>query len=284
LRLTVSQSVSPCVKLILGLMTRYLLWFDSYGLVFVGRPLWREDGSVFYVCCWPLPVQSFSGPSPLGLATIFYCHLLGLPFRRLLLLAGSRWRYLPPLPHGFISRYKQISLYIASDRFPWETPSSHVDALLCCPATSCAVHREHSSYCCLFAGTCRCLAMCIWVKNIFVWALSFIFVYLFRHRLLLAKSCFIYRQLCLGFVLRFSSSITTVRCLNAYLLHLRSLRQAGAASPKLTFLSAVRYSNPQRSCLHLIVVVGFECSWDPESYAGGSVVTGMVTHAGQVKG
>jgi hypothetical protein len=28
-------------------MTRYLLLFDSYGLVIVWRPLWREDGSVF---------------------------------------------------------------------------------------------------------------------------------------------------------------------------------------------------------------------------------------------
>jgi hypothetical protein len=34
----------------------------------------------------------------------------------------------------------------------------------------------------------------------------------------------------------------------------------------------------------LIVVVGFECSRDPESYAGGSVATGRVTHAAQVKG
>jgi hypothetical protein len=54
-------------------MSRYLLLFDSYGLVFVGRFLWREDGSVFCVCCWPLPVQSFSGLSPWWLATIFYC-------------------------------------------------------------------------------------------------------------------------------------------------------------------------------------------------------------------
>jgi hypothetical protein len=52
LRLTVSQSVS---------------------LVFVGRPLWREDGSIFCICCWPSPAHSFSGPSSLGLATIFYC-------------------------------------------------------------------------------------------------------------------------------------------------------------------------------------------------------------------
>jgi hypothetical protein len=73
LRLTVGQSVSLGVESYLGLMTRYLLLFDSYGLVFVGRPLWREDGSVFYIWCWSSPAQSFSGPSPLNLATIFYC-------------------------------------------------------------------------------------------------------------------------------------------------------------------------------------------------------------------
>jgi hypothetical protein len=35
LRLTVSQSVSLGVEPHLGLMTRYLLLFDSYGLVFI---------------------------------------------------------------------------------------------------------------------------------------------------------------------------------------------------------------------------------------------------------
>jgi hypothetical protein len=39
----------------------------------VGRPLWREDGSVFCICCWSSSAQSFSGPSPLGLPTIFHC-------------------------------------------------------------------------------------------------------------------------------------------------------------------------------------------------------------------
>jgi hypothetical protein len=39
LRLTVSQSVCLCIEPHLGLMTRYLLVFDSNGLVFVGRPL-----------------------------------------------------------------------------------------------------------------------------------------------------------------------------------------------------------------------------------------------------
>jgi hypothetical protein len=39
LRLTVGQSVSLGVEPHLGLMTRYFLLFDSYGLVFVGCPL-----------------------------------------------------------------------------------------------------------------------------------------------------------------------------------------------------------------------------------------------------
>jgi hypothetical protein len=42
----------------------------------IGRyvaPLWREDGSVVYCCCWSSPAQSFSGPIPAGLMTTFYC-------------------------------------------------------------------------------------------------------------------------------------------------------------------------------------------------------------------
>jgi hypothetical protein len=42
--LWLSQSVNLGVKPNLGLMTRYLLLFDSYSLVIVRRPLWREDG------------------------------------------------------------------------------------------------------------------------------------------------------------------------------------------------------------------------------------------------
>jgi hypothetical protein len=56
-----------------GLRTDLYYLCDSYGLVLVGRPLWREDGSVFCICCWPSPAQSFLGPSPLGLVAIFYC-------------------------------------------------------------------------------------------------------------------------------------------------------------------------------------------------------------------
>jgi hypothetical protein len=57
LRLTVSQSVTLGVEAHLGLVARYLLIFDSYGLVFVRRPLWREDGSVVYNGIWPSPTQ-----------------------------------------------------------------------------------------------------------------------------------------------------------------------------------------------------------------------------------
>jgi hypothetical protein len=35
--------------------------------------LWREDGSVVYNCSWSSPAQSFSGPTPVRLVTIFYC-------------------------------------------------------------------------------------------------------------------------------------------------------------------------------------------------------------------
>jgi hypothetical protein len=44
LRLTVSQSVAH---------DQILLLFDSYGLVFLGRPLWRGDGSVFLYAADP---------------------------------------------------------------------------------------------------------------------------------------------------------------------------------------------------------------------------------------
>jgi hypothetical protein len=38
-----------------------------------GAPSLTRGRVCLFMCCWPLPAQSFSGPSPLGLATIFYC-------------------------------------------------------------------------------------------------------------------------------------------------------------------------------------------------------------------
>jgi hypothetical protein len=56
-------------------------FFFSYscGYVDVRRPIWLEGGSVVYNCCWSLPEQSFSGPSPAGLTTIFSCHRFETP-------------------------------------------------------------------------------------------------------------------------------------------------------------------------------------------------------------
>jgi hypothetical protein len=68
LRPTVSRSNTH-----LGLTTRFLLLSDNCVVVDVGRSLWREDGSVVYNCYWSSLAQSFSGPIPVGLATIFYC-------------------------------------------------------------------------------------------------------------------------------------------------------------------------------------------------------------------
>jgi hypothetical protein len=59
LRLTVSQSVSLVIEPHLGPMTRYLFLSDSYVIVSVGRPLDERTGSVFCMCRWPLPAQSF---------------------------------------------------------------------------------------------------------------------------------------------------------------------------------------------------------------------------------
>jgi hypothetical protein len=67
-----------------GLRPDYLLLRDSCRFGDVGRCLWREYGSVVYNCCWPLPAQSFSCPSTVGLVTIFY----GLKFETSLFVAS----------------------------------------------------------------------------------------------------------------------------------------------------------------------------------------------------
>jgi hypothetical protein len=59
LRPTVSRPVCLGVKPHLGPKTRFLLLSDSCGFAHVGRPLWREDGSVVCNCCWSSPAQSY---------------------------------------------------------------------------------------------------------------------------------------------------------------------------------------------------------------------------------
>jgi hypothetical protein len=112
-----------------------LLLSDSCGFVHVEHPLRREDESVVYNSCWPSPAQSFTGPSPAGLMTIFYgirfeipagprIYILqeqdiptilpgiGFPFRRLPRLAGLR--YSNPPPHG-LSLKPQFTSYLTGN-------------------------------------------------------------------------------------------------------------------------------------------------------------------------
>jgi hypothetical protein len=94
---------------------------DTSRFLDVGRPLWREDGSVIYSysCSWALSEQSLSGPSPADLMTIFYYLIWDSPnlegqvpvfiyprnrvtqvYPRALGSAGLRWRYSNSPPHG----------------------------------------------------------------------------------------------------------------------------------------------------------------------------------------
>jgi hypothetical protein len=96
LRETVSRPVYLGIKRPSGAYDQIFVTVRSCVFVDVGRFLWREDGSVIYNGCWAPPAQSFSGPSSLGLATIFYCLIRDFPFHRLPWLAGLRWRYSTP--------------------------------------------------------------------------------------------------------------------------------------------------------------------------------------------
>jgi hypothetical protein len=60
-------------------------------LYFLCNILSDENGSVVYDCCWPSPEESFSGPSPAGLMTTFYCLRFETPP-----IWGTRSPYLYP--------------------------------------------------------------------------------------------------------------------------------------------------------------------------------------------
>jgi hypothetical protein len=106
LRQTVSRPVFSGIRPPSG--TRDQFFFTSTEIILwhlhfysMGRPLWREVGSVIYSynCYWGLPALSLLSPSRTRLVTICYFSFeTGIHFCRLLLLAGLRWRYsnLPP--------------------------------------------------------------------------------------------------------------------------------------------------------------------------------------------
>jgi hypothetical protein len=127
LRPTVSRPVYLGAKHPSVTQDQTSLLSDNCGFVHVGRPLWREDGSVFYNFCWSSLAQSFSVPVPRDTWPYFTVSGSRLPqpggpepriyipqeqgdpvippppgtgflFRGLLRLAGLRWRYSNPPP------------------------------------------------------------------------------------------------------------------------------------------------------------------------------------------
>jgi hypothetical protein len=103
----------------------------SCGFVDMGRSLRREDGSVVDNCCWPSPVQSFSGPCPVGLATIFYC----LRLETSLFVASYDWQgygggIRPRLHTGWDLILIWTTSYIAYQYIHGNASWSHSDVLL----------------------------------------------------------------------------------------------------------------------------------------------------------
>jgi hypothetical protein len=80
----------------LELKTTFLLLPDSCKFVDVGRPLWREDGSVFCICCWPSAAQLFSVRVPRDSLPYFTVSVSKLLFSSPPTVTGLRWRYLTP--------------------------------------------------------------------------------------------------------------------------------------------------------------------------------------------
>jgi hypothetical protein len=109
-------------------MTRFLLKSGCCGFVDVGCSLWREDGSVVYSCCWFLPARLFCGSESLGTCDhILLSQVRDFPFRRLPQLAGLRWRYSAPPPHGpderhsFLPPFIPVSAVVVTSRLQFST-------------------------------------------------------------------------------------------------------------------------------------------------------------------
>jgi hypothetical protein len=110
-----SQSLSLGVEPHLGLMTKCLLLFESYGL-FSGAPsLSRGLVSLLYMLL-VFASLVFLGSKSLGTRDHILLSHIETSFHRLQRLAGSQWRYSNPTPHGHALTERGRSSNIASER------------------------------------------------------------------------------------------------------------------------------------------------------------------------
>jgi hypothetical protein len=130
---------------LLGLATRYYFLSECCCLVSVGRPLWWEDGSAIcsVITQWSESrrtrnhtlLSQLRLPQPGGPGSCIYIPQeqggpvipsgTGFPLRRLLRLAGLRWRYSNPPPTW---RVRSLYIYIPQEQDgPVQKSKSHYD-------------------------------------------------------------------------------------------------------------------------------------------------------------
>jgi hypothetical protein len=148
LQLTVSQSVSLGVEPHLGLMTRYLaitIW--QLQSCFCGAPSLKRGRVCLFYMLLALASVVFLGSESLGTRDhILLSQIWDFRFRRLLRLAGLRWRYSKPPPHGLWTENKLDSTVYTNKKF-WEELIAHF------PSTRYGPHRKRRPqqffYCCM---------------------------------------------------------------------------------------------------------------------------------------
>jgi hypothetical protein len=99
-RRSVGQSVLEW-SIHLGLMTRYLLFFDNYDCFYGAPSLTRGRVCLLYMLLAVASAVLLGSEALWSHDHILLSQFWDFPFRRLLRLAGSRWRYSTPPPHGF---------------------------------------------------------------------------------------------------------------------------------------------------------------------------------------